>query len=191
MEGNKSIKQTTSLSTWAAIFIALCSLGLSLYSGYEDRRYKRLSVRPEIQLSFYYTKGTGAGWTLWNSGLGPGRIKWCEVTVDGQPKKNWREVASSFRFTQGAKKINYLHSYPAANVLIKSGFSDKIFWFEDEALVEDVKQNRERVKIRICYCSLYDECWQTEDTVAGSVKSSCEELPPVPFGSYPVGPLSQ
>jgi lipoprotein signal peptidase len=73
-------------STWVPIIIALCSLILAIHEGYEARKFKRLSVMPELLVSFYHNN-KGAGWHLFNGGLGPARIKWFKITVDGYPKK--------------------------------------------------------------------------------------------------------
>jgi hypothetical protein len=169
----------TLISAWAAIAIALCSLCLAMYQGYEDRRYKRISVRPELNLCFYRTD-EGAGWQFWNSGLGPAQIKWFEVTVDGIPKNNWSDVVNSFRSYESIKNLKYKFLYPYGTTKA-SAHSDQILWFGPGMPSRLAVDNYERVGMRICYCSLYDECWQT--TIIGTEPiTDCNTQPAIRFG---------
>jgi hypothetical protein len=166
-----------------AMLIALCGLGLALWGGYQDRQYKRLSVRPEIEMWFNYTK-VGAGWLNINVGFGPARIKWFKVEVDGQIKKSWHDVASSL-LPPGAK---YSFTIPWQNTLVSSGSKPaRLFWVEDEPFASILRDNSQRVKLTICYCSFYDECWIKDNRLGEPVKSSCEERPSVLFGAEESG----
>jgi hypothetical protein len=171
-EKSSKASRGSALSTWMPITIALFSLVLAVHEGYESRKFKRLSVRPEILISFYHNN-KGAGWHLFNGGLGPARINWFKVTVDGHPKKNWSEVANAL--VPGLKDFEY--TIPGKTSVIQTsnaGQHTELFWVAELSYAAILTQNVNRTNLSICYCSTYDECWQ-RDTNPSRVESSCNE----------------
>lgn len=63
---------------------------------------------------------------------------------------------------------------------------DKIMWAigeKDNAL----RKIKRKITIKICYCSLYEECWQSFTSTIKNYESSmqCEEPPKITFKQSP------
>lgn len=172
--------------TWiglSAAVIAGCALVLSICEGVARRTHDRLSVYPEVQLGFYHAKDW-AGWKLANVGLGPARIRWFEVTVDGKPQPHWRAVADALGLP--LPRSHYF-SVPHRNTILQLG-ETYLFRVDGPVLIESLRAARDRVALRICYCSLYGECWEQRGQGEGPVESTCEGQPEVEFTSNPPRP---
>src|SRR5437773_6799887 len=171
-------------ANWIALsefIVALCSFGLSMYVAYLNRSHQRLTVRPHLQIGFYYN-AQGAHFSLDNWGLGPAQLKWFEVTVDGKPQRTWREVLNTLGV---AKNVAFQQSIPARGILMqpgKIGQSTDILSVPRGAPTEALIKARDRLTLRACYCSLYEECWlATSDRAAPEQRSSCDPAPKVDF----------
>src|SRR5437867_1637264 len=80
---------------WGALGVALLALATSVWSAYEDRRHKHLSVKPQLTLSFSFHEGVSAGWMMSNAGLGPAIVQRFEAYVDDRPQIQWDSFADS------------------------------------------------------------------------------------------------
>lgn len=161
------------LSTWIPILVGLCALILTVYGGCQDRRFKRLSVRPELDLTFLMEKDWN-GWVMRNSGLGPARVRWFTVSLDEQPKKDWVEVKSSLPLPRG--EFTYTDPYP--DTIVRQGDRVELFGFKgDYPARTQLMQVAPRLKMSICYCSLYEECWRASSASGYIVKESCRRPP--------------
>jgi hypothetical protein len=67
-----------------ATFIAVLSLGVSVYEARAARRHNRISVRPFLELRAGLPQGRMAGLQLINAGLGPAVITRTVLTLDGE-----------------------------------------------------------------------------------------------------------
>jgi len=99
---------------------------------------------------------TIAAWGLVNSGLGPAILRRFEVYVDDKPQPRWAAVAKSL----GVKK--YTFNNPATGAIIPVGSNAELLFSAKRSGGGDaLKNNFQRVRMDICYCSLIDECWET------------------------------
>lgn len=69
-----------------AAFIAVASLGVSVYEARATRKHNRLSVQPVLGLTTRFPVGGTAGLRLSNSGLGPAKITNSRIMVDGESR---------------------------------------------------------------------------------------------------------
>lgn len=169
-----------------ASIVAACALALSIYEGWENRRYQRLSVKPVLAFNFVFDE-SGAGWFMLNDGLGPARLEWFEVTVDRVVKANWVEVAKALGIPNGSP---YRFQVPSRKHLFRSGRSGdyRIFWFDKGEAAAILTKNVGRINLRVCYCSLYEECWFFERGMGEPRVSECRNSPPaVEFRVPPLG----
>jgi len=150
---------------WGALLVAVLALATSVWSGWEDRRHKRLSVKPQLTLSFSFHEGVSAGWMMSNAGLGPAIVQRFEAYVDDRPQIQWDSFADSLG-------IQRPHALGFANVyslqIISPGLPEPLLTVRlDQSKpatarnLADLMNNFKRVRMEVCYCSLYDECWQT------------------------------
>ena len=161
----------------ASLLVAMCSLFLTVDQAKLNRKDKRLSVRPEVEMAILFQEDWN-GWVIANNGLGPARVKWFEVTVDGVPKRDWLEVKAALPLPQG----EFSHSSPIPNTMVRSGTRGALFGFKGRyGAIDVLKRNAGRVKMTLCYCSLMDECWISRTDAFARELDSCESAPPVQF----------
>jgi hypothetical protein len=162
----------------AAMFVALVSLGLAAYEARMTREHDMLSVWPYVSV---FNTGSGGAYTFnaRNVGIGPALVQSFQVRVDGQPKRTWGEVVRSL-VGQDASIIysSFGHGtvlLPGANVeLVKLEAGDVA------AAVHLAVQKR--MTARVCYCSLYRECWVLDDT---------KNEPPQPVSECQLDPAAE
>jgi hypothetical protein len=148
---------------WGALFVAVLALLLSVWTARSDQHHKSLSVRPRLLIESFYDeadlKNQKRGWRLHNKGLGPAVVRVFEVYVDDKPQTTWEAFASSLGLPELRSlthRIGILYSdgiVPAPTVL-------ELFAVGDSAAPDSVARQTGRVRMDLCYCSLYDECWR-------------------------------
>lgn len=160
-------------SVWLPMLVSSCAIALTLYGGCQDRQFRRLSVRPELGLEFRSEKDWH-GWLLTNSGLGPARVRWFKVSLDGQPKTDWTQLKAALPLPRG--EFTFTEPYP--DTIVRQGDRVELFGFKGAypALAE-LKRAAPRVELAICYCSLYEDCWRANSASGYIVKESCRRVP--------------
>lgn len=103
----------------SAMFVSICAVAVSFYEGYSNRLHNRLSVRPNLQISFI-VKEKGAGWRLANNGLGPAIITAFQVTVDDKPQPTWRDVIIALKMPVTAG-FHFQYINPTKGSVISAG----------------------------------------------------------------------
>jgi hypothetical protein len=152
----------------AALFVSFCALVLSLHSGYEDRRHKRLSVHPNIGISFYFND-RGAGWRTVNNGLGPAVVKWFAFYVDGKPQTSWNTILRLLEIPRDGFSL----LVPAVGQIKSVGSDSRLLWAEPGIAKDQLIKNQPRVLVEICYCSIYDDCWLVSDRIGSREPNAC------------------
>jgi hypothetical protein len=148
-----------------SVVIAVLALSLSIYSAWQTRKTAHLSVRPYMVTSFYFNKD-GAGFTHGNYGQGPAITRTFEVELDGQRVDSWDDLARKLDIHGG-----YKFSVPRPGDILPPGKADGdyawIFWVPKEQPedFEKLTSNENRVTIRTCYCSLYEDCWKVSNQI--------------------------
>ncbi len=151
------LRSRITLETWLAIcatFIAILGLALSIWSAAQQRKHDRLSVKPI--LSIYFTSSeVGYGWWLSNEGVGPARVAWFEVQVDGKVMNNWDDLLGALG---ASPETNYVFGIPSRAHYLPSA-KINLFSTKDDKVAKLLRNGRSRVDLRACFCSLYEECW--------------------------------
>jgi hypothetical protein len=155
---------------WGGLFVALLALILSIWTAWAEREHKRLSVRPHITPEFFYDEKM-IGWRFRSEGLGPALIKVFEVYIDDRPQKSWEMFALPELGT-----VNHYFSNLYADEIIRAQLPFVVFAVKDSKSRAVVERAERRVRLELCYCSLYDECWRVT-SFAGSRKNDSCELP--------------
>ena len=153
----------------SAIVAAIAAVLVAAYEARITREYQRISVWPRIQQSNSFVPGDAYVRTVSNAGVGPALIRSVEVSVDGKPCRTWGEVVKAL-IGRPAPGHVYSSLHAGAVVLqdkpvtvfrIPPGDDAKQFWEETQG---------ERLSIRICYSSLYNECWLADSLKEQPVK---------------------
>jgi hypothetical protein len=165
----------------SAIIIAICSLILSIWQGVVIRQHNRVSVRPILTISGTHND-KGSGWLLGNAGLGPALVKWIEVTVDGKPIRHWREFGAELGLPP-----DFAYSYwvPAPATVIPPQEPKPLFWVLPGEADKILRSTSKRITIRICYSSIYGECWLASGSPNSPAFLPCDEEPRVHFEPPP------
>jgi hypothetical protein len=176
--------------TWAAVvgsLVAVFALALALYEGHQSRQHDKLSVQPDVTITFQYNEvddadKKGAGWEMVNHGFGPARVKWFSVQVDGKPVEDWYAAASALGF----RTLEALtHANPTEGAVYPVGGERiRLFWLSADAEAQELRRVSGVVRMSLCYCSFYGDCWQANSESRGSTEG-CSGTPRVIFKSPP------
>lgn len=131
----------------SALIMSLVTTVVAIYSANVDRAYARASVWPRLEL-FKSSSSTDFKYGITNSGTGPAIIKYAKVTYKSKPIKQWNEIPNIPNFTQShisSKVLSPEHTL----IPLKS----------KNTSVNKFLEINQHLKMELCYCSIYDECW--------------------------------
>ena len=165
----------------SAVVVALASLAVALYEARTNREYQKVSVWPYVSQSNAFVPGEPYARNIANLGVGPALVKSFQVIVDGKPRRDWAEVSRELTGRAVPELVYY--SLHAGSVLlpdktvtlvrIPPGDAAQRFWEQAQT---------PRLSVRVCYCSLYDDCWLTDGrTDQPTPVSSCRAEPDKEF----------
>jgi hypothetical protein len=143
-----------------ALIVAVFAFFVSIFNACETREHNRLSLRPYLTIDFGVDE-TGAGWRYFQNGLGLAIIKAFEVKVDEKQVTGWKSLLETLNISADA--VNY-RILGKGSAIMPSNNTGILMWVKGpsqaaKALAIDYK----RVKMKLCYCSLYEECWITSN----------------------------
>ncbi len=178
----------------SAISISVISLFVAIEHGEIERKLVAANSWPFIV--FYSTmSGLVPGsrvvtLNLRNSGVGPARVQWVRVMLDGKLVRSHGELMAACcgltRADSGQEIADGLYSQnPMVGVLPPRESVDVLTWRETpghEALWAGLNAARHRLTLTACYCSVLDECWKTDlkSTTSPTPVKSC----PIPVDGY-------
>jgi hypothetical protein len=141
----------------SAGIVALSALTVSIYQAMLSREQQRMSVWPYLM---QYNSGRDGGYfrVVQNAGLGPALIGWTEVAVDGRPQRTWSAV---LRALVGANDSTLIYSsLPPGSVLLPAA-TRELIEMRAGPLARQVHAaiDSGRMRTRVCFCSLYRDCW--------------------------------
>jgi len=165
---------------FSAMLIALCAVIISIYEGYSNRKHARLSVRPLVTISGAVNEN-GSGWKLGNAGLGPALVRWFEVSVDGRPVRNWLEFGQAVGLPPA---VQYRYWVPQRATAFPPQEPRELFWVQPGPADQVLRSTQAKITMRMCYCSMYDECWLATGGPNVQPYQSCPELPTVVFTAH-------
>ena len=153
------------LSASAGI-VAISALLVSVYQAYIARQQVRMSAWP------YVTQGnTGGGtdwaWVVANVGLGPALVRSMRVDVDGKAVRDWGAFGTTMLAVDETTLKARLREHRVTTSTIRRGTvllpgnTTELLRISGGPFAGAMRQllNDERVSVRFCYCSLYQECW--------------------------------
>ena len=147
------------LAASSAIVVALASLAITLYEASATREHDRMSVWPRL-VQESSDSGGRYDRTITNAGLGPALIKSFEVRLDDTVRSSWSPVVSAL--VSPAPVPGYFFSAVGPGTVILPGHTLHVLTIIAEKLSSVAAERDSRLVSRVCYCSLYDECWTAE-----------------------------
>lgn len=152
--------------SYSALVIALVALGVSIWQGYLTLRQNHLAVRPLLFSVADFTRGAEeSGLILTNRGYGPALLIESQISVDGNPKQpmtheGWRVVLREGGMSTVAQTVSW--SLEPGFVLETGNPFQLIGLKADDDDLEHLEALKQfvasKLRVEICYCSLYDEC---------------------------------
>jgi hypothetical protein len=159
------------ITALAAGIVSLSALSVSIYEAYLMREQQAASVLPIIDFWAAYNYGEGYSLNLANKGLGPAFIKHIGVDVDDSSSHTWNDVLVKMT----GRQIAHNESALIGSVLApgETGTMLAITGAEDGT---EVWQQAQRVTLRVCYCSVFGDCWTTTVKELNTGKPRSEEI---------------
>lgn len=182
-----------------AVIIAAVSLWVA-YDGARTNRELVASERQLVEASSWpyvqqsYSDATLAGQAIErvdvsNGGIGPAKVDTVEVFWQGKPYHTWQELlqaccaytpqllqdpASRF-FTSGV-----------ANRVLRAGETLHLLWYprstRDAQSWAKAQAVIPTLQVRICYCSVFDQCWLSEGSTVAPPRVKVCPRPKVQMG---------
>ena len=156
---------TAQLSSIVALAVSVLALATGAYQTRLMQAQARASVWPIVSLGLSYFGNRDNGgftWEVENNGVGPALIKSVTLSLDGKSMRNWDEV---FQALFGHGRENATVSSINGNVLPPSTNRETTIAAIRTTQPDEAKalfEAKDRFKMSVCYCSVYDECWEAQ-----------------------------
>ena len=172
----------------SAIFISVTSLAVAIHHGRTMERMAEENARLVAASSWPYiqfirsnallpsnligparpTQGESfTSWSIVNAGVGPAKIESAELFWEGRPVHSMRELVEACCGLHESSSDDGMTTSNLQGIVLRAGDTLPLLLMkrtpENESVwsrVNDLEMSR--VKFRICYCSVFDECWITD-----------------------------
>jgi len=181
----------------AALVTSVTSIWLSLSQGDDMARLVQAQSWPYLEYESSNTGDSGPeiDIAVRNAGVGPAKVESFAVLWDGKPVKGWAALIRVCCIPDGTP-ADQAPDFPKLtdNRMISSKLIQRVMRASDSvvllhlpktdanaALWKKLDDARFRVEFRVCYCSVFDECWTSDlrSTKQTLVKTCPVE--PVPY----------
>lgn len=195
-EGGRLRSSLDLLVAFAALATSISSIWLALAQGDDMQRLVQAQSWPYI--GFHSGNSTvdeathervrSLGFTVVNQGVGPARVRWMEVRVDGQAVPNTTALMLRAAGLTLDARIDRRDAYTSGiqGRVLRAGEEITFLRWHHAAQREPVwsaldKARFGRIVIRTCYCSVFDECWISHSEMPDPVPMAACPPIPVPF----------
>ncbi len=167
--------QIAQFSSVLALAISFLALAVGAYQTRLMQEQARASVWPYVTIGKNEDAVPGREAFTWradNNGVGPAKIQSVQVFLDDKPYRNWQDIfaqlAPGQEFHGGTSSLNGIVLPPSLNrettiEMVKPDTPERAKVFQAA---------QQRIRIEVCYCSVYDECW-----IARALKPENEPVP--------------
>lgn len=152
------------------LLISVVSLVVAVNANRTQDRMLAASIWPSLLFGTSNVSAEGEPqitFDLVNRGTGPARIRWAQIVYDGQPMADLRQL------------LETCCGYTGASPGYTSGLHRRVLGADEgmhvvriprdeasDALWEQLNLERQKVRLRACYCSVLDDCWIIDDPLA-------------------------
>ncbi len=140
----------------AALVVSVSAVVVGIYEAALQRRHDRAEVWPNLEVQTWIDD-KGARVTLENTGVGPAIVVSAMATVDGQARHGWLDVIRAL--------TDSTHAYEITTVVghsLRAGESATLIGLPTAALHTPFYPWIGRVKVRMCYRSIFDDYWEVD-----------------------------
>ena len=181
----------------SALFVSFLSILIAYHHGgvmkelvHQNERLVQANSLPHLQLAGSNTNDRGEARIdlhITNAGVGPAEIRSVQMLVDGRPVSRLPEL---LRACCGGRAEDYrgIVSSTITGAMIRPGQTLSYIRFPATPAnaqvwtALDKARKSDRIEIRVCYCSVFDECWQRSSRSSGRPRPI--EQCPVPQPQY-------
>ncbi len=172
----KATRLFADVGSAAAVVVAVCSLIITIYEARMTREHQQLAVWPRIietvsdSAKLYIRVAE-------NDGLGPALIRSYQVRIDGVVQHEWNGAVSALLKSSGGHNAQY-SLFRRGSVLLP-GSRLQLLTIGPDTISHTLVAAEHRVLTKICYCSLYNQCWlaQSDDPDPKPVDKCVEGSP--------------
>jgi hypothetical protein len=163
----------------AALVVSVSAVVVGLYEAALQRRHDRAEVWPHVEISTFIVP-QGAAVRLDNTGIGPALVKSITVSVDGKSQHSWEEALTTL---YGHEPPPHSSSTVTEHAL-RAGDQITIVGVGAKDLPTNFWKWIGRVKVSVCYSSVFAESWRVTDNYLGgsSTWESVANCSPQPAG---------
>ena len=139
------------------VVVAACALIVTFYQVHLMRDQAKISVWPHVE-QYNTTSATEFQRVISNEGLGPAVIRYLSVTVNGKSVKSWRAAVIRLINEGSDPKLNFTQSDLPPGAVLLQGKTLTVLQITGAA-GGYASRHWKNLDIRVCYCSLYGQCW--------------------------------
>lgn len=174
---------------FSAIAISIISLFVAIGHGRTEEKLVAASSWPFLTIGVSKNGLESDGWTinlrLRNSGVGPARVQWFRLVLDGQPIRNRAELMRRCCGIADGPidsliRLGLVSQAAPAGVLMARDRVDLLTWRQrpgNEPMLAKLDNALNRVTTQACYCSVLDECWISDLTATAEPRRVDRCLP--------------
>ncbi len=160
-EASDSKRFRITLVSGAALALSVAALLVSVLEVSAIRSEQRVQVWPYVQLDMRYN-ADGYAIVATNKGIGPARVRTMQIALDGEVFDDLdRLIVASIGAENAFSYELYRTSNPARSVM---SADERITLFAvpwEERTRRLAEVWTDRASVELCYCSVYDECWES------------------------------
>jgi len=163
-------RKTEMIIGLSALVVSLVAVCVGVYSAYLDRAFARASIWPKVEIhSLYSSSQKKFIYRIENVGTGPALIKYTKIKYKSKVVRDWTELTQLLghktrEFSTASIGSRVLPALATINPLVS----------ENESLAETLNKQRSSIKVEICFCSVFDQCWLTKAGDTTESVASCE-----------------
>lgn len=142
-----------------AVLLGVSALVVSVYQSLLMHEQQRISVWPHLLHGNHWQRDdSGApltyAYSVRNAGIGPARIRFVQVAVDGTPVTSWNQAMAAL----GLQDTDRVFFSTLSNTVIPAGDVVRAMQWENTPELNKLQSLQQRLSVTVCYCSVYDEC---------------------------------
>lgn len=172
----------------AALVVSIVSLVIAMHHGHTMEKLVAASTFPSVEVGMFVDDGRAPGSAQFalkvsNSGVGPARVESLEVWLDGRPIANARGFVDALKARAGATPFSArLTAAGITGTIVGAGREQTVTALEvanGAAWVQAMIDVAGAVRRRVCFCSVLDECFVSDDRRPRSRPQPVEHCPAV------------
>lgn len=152
----KRLAEPEMIVALSAVVLGVCALAVSVAQVRIMREEQHAAVWPRVQIGRSYSAASNVEVLIANFGIGPAVIRDVRVDVDGEAVVDWGGAFRSLLSGGGPGDITLS---TVSGRILPAGDVIRAFRSTDPGFAHAFAAAGDRIRMRICYCSLYGQCW--------------------------------